>query len=175
MAHTIHEEWNEGWTVNKERRRGTDGNRGDLPKIRNTSRKLPQEGRDTSRTPPKISLGESSKKDNTDRERLVRPQHGRPIKESFDRSEEPQRERRFLPTHGHYVQEDLHLYGSPILHNDMILEATRITKWNNTKLANHTDMVKEVLTGKGQSARFTRGYGSFIMSPFVKGHQQCFN
>ena len=51
-----------------------------------------------------------------------------------------------------------------------------MTKWNNnTKFANHTDMMKVVLTGKEQSARFTRGYGSFRMGPFVKGPQQCFN
>ena len=97
-------------------RRGTYGNRGDLPKIRNISRKLPHGGGDTGRTPPKISLGESSKQDNTDWECLARPQ-GRPIKEDFDRSEGPQRERVLLPNHGHYVQEDLHLDGSPILHN----------------------------------------------------------
>ena len=54
--------------------------------------------------------------DNTDRERYARPQ-GQPIKGAFDRSEGPQLERLLLPTHGHYVQEDLHLDGSPILHN----------------------------------------------------------
>ena len=58
----------------------------------------------------------------------------------------------------------------------MVLEAARMTKWNNnTNLANHTDMVKVVLTGKEQSTRFTRGYGSFRMRPFVKVPQQCFN
>ena len=77
MAHTIHEQWNEGWTVNKKRRRGeeedeeqteteetgrrgrrgTDGNRGDLPKIGDKFRKLPHGGGDTGRTPLKISLG----------------------------------------------------------------------------------------------------------------------
>ena len=57
----------------------------------------------------------------------------------------------------------------------MVLDATRMTKWNNTKLDNHTDMVKVVLTGKEQSVRFTRGYGSFRMRPFVKGSQRCFN
>ena len=60
-------------------------------------------------------MGESSKKDNTDRERLARPQ-GRPIKEDFARSEGPQLEKVFLPSHGHYVEEDLQLDGSPILH-----------------------------------------------------------
>ena len=78
--------------------------------------KLPHGGGDTGRAPPKIYLGESSKKDNTDRERLARPQ-GRPIKETFDRGEGIQWERVLLPTHEHYVQEDLHPDGSPILHN----------------------------------------------------------
>ena len=51
-----------------------------------------------------------------------------------------------------------------------------MTKWNNsTKLANHTDMVKVVLTGKEQPARFTKGHWCFRMRPFVKGPQQCFN
>ena len=51
-----------------------------------------------------------------------------------------------------------------------------MTNWNNnTKLANHTDMVKVVLTGKEHSVRFTRGYGSFRKRRFVKGPQQCFN
>ena len=40
-------------------RRGTYGNRGDLPKIQNKSRKLPHGSGDTGRTEPKISLGES--------------------------------------------------------------------------------------------------------------------
>ena len=38
-------------------RRGTYGNRGDLPKIRNKSRKLPFGGGDTARTPHKLSFG----------------------------------------------------------------------------------------------------------------------
>ena len=155
MSHTIHKQGNEGWTVNKKRRRGEeeDGEHteteGTLQKFGKKSRKLPHEGGDIGRTPPKISLAESSKKNNTDRERLARPQ-GRLIKEAFDRSEGPQRERVLLPTLGHYVQEDLHLDGSPNLHNgrlqdDMVLEATRMRKWNNnTKLANHTDIVKIV-------------------------------
>ena len=42
---------------------------------------------------------------------------GRPIKETFERSEGPQRERVLFPTHGHYFQEYLHHYGSRILHN----------------------------------------------------------
>ena len=100
----------------RRRRRGTYGNRGDLPKIRNNSRRLPHGGGDIIPTPPKLSLGESSKNDNTDRERLARPQ-GQPIKEAFDRSEGPQRERVLLPTHEHYVQEDIHLDGSLIMHN----------------------------------------------------------
>ena len=63
-----------------------------------------------------------------------------------------------------------------LLQDDMVLEATRMTQWNNnTKLANHTVMEKVVLTGKEHSVRFTRGYGSFRMRPFVKGPQQCFN
>ena len=62
-----------------------------------------------------------------------------------------------------------------LIQDDMVLEATRMTKRNNTKLANLTDMVKLVLTGKEQSARFTQRYGSFRMRPFVKGPQQCFN
>ena len=49
-----------------------------------------------------------------------------------------------------------------LLHDDMVPEATRMTKWNNnTKLENHADMVYVVMTGKEQSARFTRGYWSF--------------
>ena len=60
--------------------------------------------------------------------------------------------------------------------DDMVLEATRMTKWNNNiTLANHTDIVKVVLKGKEHFARFTRGYGSFRIRPFVKGPQQCFN
>ena len=55
-------------------RHGTYGNIGDLPKIRNKSRKLTYGGGDTGLSPPKISLSESNKKDNTDRERVARPQ-----------------------------------------------------------------------------------------------------
>ena len=51
---------------------------------------------------------------------------------------------------------------------NIVLEATRMTKWNNnSKLANHTDMVKVVLIGEEQSARFTRGYVIFGMRPFA--------
>ena len=55
----------------------------------------------------------------------------------------------------------------------MVLEATRMTNWNNTNLANHTDKVKEGLTGKEYSARFARVYGSFRMRPFVKEPQSA--
>ena len=54
-------------------RPGTDGDRGNLPKIRNKFIKLPHGGGNTGRTTPKISLGGSIKKDNTDREHLARP------------------------------------------------------------------------------------------------------
>ena len=54
-------------------------NRRNLPKIPNKFRKLSHGGGDTGRTPHTnlISLGESSKKDNTHRERLARPQKPR--------------------------------------------------------------------------------------------------
>ena len=88
-------------------------------------------------------MGKRSKKDNTDRERLARPQ-GRPVKETFDRSEGPQRERVFLPTHGQYVQEDLHLDGSPILHNGETKDRTSVT-------TNHTN------TGQQETSSHTTG------------------
>ena len=58
-----------------------------------------------------------------------------------------------------------------LIQDDMVLEATRMTKWNSkTKLANHTDMVKVNLTGK-----IYQGEWSFRMRPLVKESQQCIN
>ena len=60
--------------------------------------------------------------------------------------------------------------------DDVVLEAIRMTKWdNNAKMSTPTDMVKVVLTGNTHPARFTRGYGSYRMRPFVYGPPQCFN
>ena len=59
------------------------------------------------RTTHKISLAESSKKDNTDQERHAGPQ-GRPIKEAFDRSKAPQLKRVLpQPMDIMFMQEDL--------------------------------------------------------------------
>ena len=57
----------------------------------------------------------------------------RPIKEAFRRSEGPQRERVLLPTQGHYVQEDILKTEELLLQDDMVLEATRMTKWKTTQ------------------------------------------
>ena len=63
-----------------------------------------------------------------------------------------------------------------LLQDEQVLEAERMTRWNSAaKLAVPTDMVKIVLTGKQHPARFSRGYGSYRMRPFVKAPQQCFN
>ena len=87
------------------------------------------------------------------------------------------------PTHEYHVQEDIHLDGSLILHNGENPPAGRYgTRGHtddkveqHTQLANYTDMVKVVLTGKEQSAIFTIWYGSFRMRPFVKEPQQRIN
>ena len=50
-----------------------------------------------------------------------------------------------------------------------VLEASRMTKWNSEKQkSEHTNMVKVVLVEKHHPVRFTRGYGSFRMWPFVR-------
>ena len=111
---------------------------------------------------------------------LVCPQ-GRPLKEAFDRSNEPQLERVFLPTHGHYVQKDLHLDGSPILHNG------RTPPTGRYGTRGHTDDKVEQLQHKiGKPHR--HGEGSFdsegthqkvreLQNKALceKGPQQCFN
>ena len=63
-----------------------------------------------------------------------------------------------------------------LLQDEQVLVAERMTRWDATaKVAVPTDMVKVVLAGKQHPARFTRGYGSYRMRPFVKSPLQCFN
>ena len=63
-----------------------------------------------------------------------------------------------------------------LLQDEQVLDAERMTRWDaSAKVAAPTDMVKVVLSGKQHPARFTRGYGSYRMRPFVKAPQQCFN
>ena len=62
-----------------------------------------------------------------------------------------------------------------LLQDEQVLDAKRMTRCDSaTKLAVPTDMVKVVLSGKQHPARFSRGYGSYRMRPFVKAPQQCF-
>ena len=57
-----------------------------------------------------------------------------------------------------------------------VLEASRMTKWNTEKQKSElTNMIRVVLVGKQHPVRFTRGYGSFRMRPFVREPLQCFN
>ena len=63
-----------------------------------------------------------------------------------------------------------------LLQDEQVLDAERMTRWDSAaKVAVPTDMVKVVLSGKQHPARFSRGYGSYRMRPFVKAPQQCFN
>ena len=63
-----------------------------------------------------------------------------------------------------------------LLQDEQVLDAQRMTRWDATaKVAVPTYMVKVVLAGKQHPARFTWGYGSYRMRPFVKAPQQCFN
>ena len=56
-----------------------------------------------------------------------------------------------------------------LLQDEQVLDAERMTRWDAAaKVAVPTDMVKVVLAGKQHPARFTRGYGSYRMRPFVK-------
>ena len=140
--------------MEKKRRLGTYGNRGDLLKIWNKSRKFPHGGRDTGQIPPNISLGKSSKKHNMDRESLARPQR-RPIKEAFDPSEGPQRESVLLPTHGHYVQEELYLDVNPILHMGGTLPTVRYGTrgYSNDKMEQQHKICKPHRHGEGSFDR----------------------
>ena len=66
---------------------------------------------------------------------------------------------------------------SELLQQDKdVLEASRMTKWNSDKQKSEpTNMVNVVLVGKQHPIRFTRGYGSFRMRPFVREPLQCYN
>ena len=162
MTHTIHEQGNDGSTVNKKSRRGEEED-GQQMETEETFRKFG------------INLGSFR----TEAEILAELHLKYPwvkvvrritrIKEAFDRSEGPQRERVLLPTHRLYVQEDLHLDGSPILHNGGTPPTGRYGTRRHTddkveqqyKIGKPHRHGEGSLTGKEQSARFIGGYGSF--------------
>ena len=63
-----------------------------------------------------------------------------------------------------------------LLQDDLVLEAERMTRWDTVaKVAVPTDMMKVTLSGKQHPERFSRGYGSYRMRPFIKAPQQCHN
>ena len=63
-----------------------------------------------------------------------------------------------------------------LLQDKEVIEASRMTKWNTEKQqAEPTNLVKIVLVGKQHPVRFTRGYGSFRLRPFVSRPMQYFN
>ena len=67
-------------------------------------------------------------------------------------------------------QEDFHSDGGPKVHHRKAPPTGRAGSG-----CGKIDMVKVVLAGKQHPARFTRGYGSYRMRPFVKSPLQCFN
>ena len=81
---------------------------------------------------------------------------GRPIKETFDEVKDLNGKECSFQHMDTIFRKTYILMGVPfcireelLIQDDMVLEARRMTKWNNnTKLANHTDMVKVVLTRK---------------------------
>ena len=175
MAHTLQEQENEYWTSNKKRKRGEEEDR-EQTETEETFRKFGTTFHQKFHWVKVVKMitrtGNALFVLKNDRSRkLMTEMKGFNGKECSFRPIDTISMKTYI------------LMGVPIctteeliLQDDVVLEATRMTKWNNkTKLENHTEIVKVVLTGKEQSARFTKGYGSFHMRPFVKGPQQCFN
>ena len=70
--------------------------------------------------------------------------------------------------------------GSGVWHSLLLIkvyqETEQMTRWDLVaKLAVWPDMMKLTLSEKQHPARFSRGYGSYRMIPFLKAPPQCFN
>ena len=186
MARTIIDQGNEDWTVNKKRRRGVEevdteqgdacrkfgiilgGFRTEVEGLAELHLKYPwiQLTRRTNGAGNAILIT----KDDRSRELLtdIKTINGRDC--SFRTLDNQTRKAYIMMGVPSCVTEEL------IRQDKEVLEASRMTKWNtDTQQAETTNMVKVVLVGKQHPARFTRGYGSFRMRPFVSRPLQCYN
>ena len=150
MAHTIHEQGNQCWTVNKKRRRGEEED-GEHTETEETFRKFGI-NLGSFRTEADILADLHLKYPWVKVVRRITRTGNALLVPKDERSRklltEVGKECSFQPMNTMF-RETYILMGVPsciteelLLQDDMVLEATWMTKWNNNrKLANHTDMV----------------------------------
>ena len=189
MARTIIDQGNEDWTVNKKRRRGVEEDKNEDMEEGAACRKFGiilggfrtevEVLAELHLTYPWIQLTRKTNgagnailitKDDQSRKLLtdLKTINGRDC--SFRTLDNQARKAYIMMGVPSCVTEEL------LRQDKEVLEAFRMTKWNtDTQQAETTNMVKVVLVGKQHPARFTRGYGSFRMRPFVSRPLQCYN
>ena len=168
MTHTIQEQGNEGWTVNKKKRQGEEeeGEQTDTEKIFQkfgiNLGSFRMEAEILVELHLKYPCVNIVRRITRTGNALLVPKEERSRKLLTEVKDLNRKELSFRPMYTIFRKTYI-LMGVPscikeerLPQDDMVLEDTPMTKWNDTKLANHTEMVKVVLTGKEQSARFTR-------------------
>ena len=189
MEHTIQDQGNKDWTVNKKRRRGVEDDENEDMEVGVTCRKFGiilggfrTEVAVLAELHLRYPWIQLTRRINGAGSALLITKDDRSRYHLAERKNINGKECSFRPL-GNQARKAYILMGVPscvieeLLQQDKeILEASRMTKWNTEKQqAEPTNMVKIVLVGKQLPVRFTRGYGSFRLRPFVSRPLQCFN
>ena len=152
-----------------------------MSKVRHHSRRLPHGIRSPGGAAPKVPV-DTADQENQWRRKCDFNHKGRQIKESSDRPKEHQRERVLLPPTGESSKEGINIDGSTNLRDRGITPTGQggprslpDDQVEHRKTIGGTHQFGQVLVGKQHPVRFTRGYGSFRLGPFVSRPLQCFN